>query len=123
MSSTKNYRVGNIVKSIKFNTPITLTLADFWEAYEHAEGAADSDWFDTHVEPLTLTEEWMLKFGLEKEKDVVGVQWKLKGFYISEYSIRPLRLTLRFSQKKAIEYVHQLQNIFNSLTGEELTIK
>lgn len=73
-------------------------------------------------EPIELNEDWLLKLGYERDKneycvsgfDRFNVYQTVKGSYIfcaDEKSIRYVR------------YVHELQNIFFALTGEELTIK
>jgi hypothetical protein len=74
----------------------------------------------TDIQPIPLTEEWLLKFGFTHENTIGGwSKWSNKKmklldmkFYFesSEYFIR-------------VEYVHQLQNLYFALTGEELTIK
>jgi hypothetical protein len=76
--------------------------------------------------PILLTEEWLLKFGFEKlNRDVVAyeqcnliVEWLFERWtgrlYFDAYtSIQIIE----------IKYVHQLQNLYFVLTGEELTIK
>jgi hypothetical protein len=66
---------------------------------------------------IPLTEEWLLKFGFEitdnfQTKDRFqthkqdGIIWFEYGYIVVE-----------------LNYVHQLQNLYFSLTGEELTIK
>jgi hypothetical protein len=70
------------------------------------------EWF----EPIPLTEEWLLKFGFKKSswgwiKNGVNIQ---KGF------------TLAFSSNKnsiEIKHLHQLQNLYFALTGQELEFK
>ena len=85
------------------------------------------------VDPIPLTEEWLLKFGFEKV-----------GIAITSITIAPLNLPCTFNLPNTpfsfcqgklilttgtgdfcvnIEYVHQLQNLYFALTGEELTIK
>jgi hypothetical protein len=73
--------------------------------------------------PIPLTEEWLLKFGFEKTmswtyvKDLVG---KLKlVYYLGEkgWSIG----FKSYSDFPNLKYVHQLQNLYFALTGEELT--
>ena len=78
--------------------------------------------------PIPLTEEWLLKFGFEKTLN----QYKkltlsnkigcdnipfIILFLDNQYQYDDLRF------RTNIEYVHQLQNLFFALTGEELTIK
>lgn len=72
-----------------------------------------------HAENIPITDSWLLKFGFEHKKTIGGYsKWSNKKmrlldmkFYFdsSEYFIR-------------IRYVHQLQNLYHALTGEELTL-
>jgi hypothetical protein len=74
--------------------------------------------------PIPLTEEWLLKFGLEK----IGI-WtfslNLVGnldliYYLGE---KGWSIGLKsYSDFSNLKYVHQLQNLYFSLTGKELTI-
>ena len=82
------------------------------------------------LKPIPLTEEWLLKAGLEY---IQNAEWEIK---IPDYSIRISRngftdeqwflsiLTGFGSQPVTIQikYVHQLQNLYFALTGEELTL-
>ena len=62
--------------------------------------------------PIPLTEEWLLKFGFKPfVKD-----WSLHGVVIHT---RKRGFVLRKSVP-IIQYVHQLQNLYFALTGEEL---
>lgn len=76
------------------------------------------------VQPIPLTEEWLLKFGLEWSGK--GAQWLTKFtpcgkalVYIEEHYFKFCGITIEIQ----IKYVHQLQNLYFALTGEELTIK
>ncbi len=80
-------------------------------------------------EPIPLTDEWLLLFGFEKE-----LNWKLSldNFYFlelmrigKEYSVfHEKKPSEEYAHKLVrIQYVHQLQNLFFALKGEELTIK
>jgi hypothetical protein len=74
--------------------------------------------------PIPLTEEWLLKLGLEK----IGI-WtfslNLVGnldliYYLGE---KGWSIGLKsYSDFSNLKYVHQLQNLYFSLTGKELTI-
>jgi hypothetical protein len=79
------------------------------------------------IEPIPLTEEWLVKFGFEEEKDNDGVfGFKLKNFwYINEYQFRLSNFidTESMVIDNKIHHIHQLQNLYFALTGEELTIK
>ena len=76
------------------------------------------------LEPISLTEEWLLKLGFKKQ-----MAWT---FYIP--IIGNMKLVYYLGEKgwsignkeysdHECKYVHQLQNLYFALTGEELTIK
>lgn len=74
--------------------------------------------------PIELTEEWLLKFGFESE--LTGVhkeQWQLykKDHFVLHW--RNEFCEFGWIESIEIKYVHQLQNLFYALTGEELIIK
>jgi hypothetical protein len=64
--------------------------------------------------PIPLTEEWLLKFGFKPlQKD-----WQKKGLIIHT---RKRGFIVRKSIPQ-IHHVHQLQNLYFALTGEELVL-
>ena len=69
------------------------------------------------IEPIPLTEEWLIKFGFKQWGD--KYTFGLKGINIHH---RQRGFVLRKSVP-VIQYVHQLQNLYFALTGEELTLK
>ena len=88
---------------------------------------------DKKINPIPLTKEILLKFGFNKEyqKGYIGIDVCNSDFVLTE----PFKMgewqtnyTFQFEtgsvpKFKEIEYVHQLQNLFFALTGEELTFK
>jgi hypothetical protein len=80
--------------------------------------------FSVNVEklfkPIPLTEEWLLKFGFEKTTKWNNVQ-HTKGIL----QIRNLYILFVNGRNQSwinLKHVHQLQNLYFALTGEELTI-
>ena len=68
-------------------------------------------------EPIPLTEEWLLKFGFEVYKfDHKENQYRFKDRLIV---IRD-NLFYDYGTGVIIKHVHQLQNLYFALTGEEL---
>lgn len=79
-----------------------------------------------NFKPIPITEEWLLKFGFEKRD--------LFTFYKDKLCIRIKNPLDKFDPngrvywnswtilEKQPEYVHQLQNLYFAITGEELTI-
>ena len=80
----------------------------------------DLTWLDSNPEdadfrPIKLTEEWLLKFGFEDFEDYF-VEFFDNGdirFFICAYMDSPPSVK--------IKYVHQLQNLYFALKGQELT--
>lgn len=84
------------------------------------------------INPIPLTEEWLLKFGFEKKGEAFRHEyWYINDFHIQIHGDRfPLRIWGGESAPHLTQYighktkhVHQLQNLYFALTGEELTIK
>ena len=81
----------------------------------------------SQYEPIPLTEEWLIKLGFEKLTD------SKDGFKNTTYTYTKgisfivyfdgVRLSTNFWMGNEKHYIHQLQNLFYVLSGEELTIK
>lgn len=86
----------------------------------------ESEYSLNELEPIPLTEEWLLKFGFEKINET---DWQSpSSCYRWDTAREGMQfLTLDdewlFFSNGEVEYVHQLQNLYFALTGEELTIK
>lgn len=68
------------------------------------------------IKPIPLTEEWLLKFGF---KEVEGVFVKR---YLKLLAIRDLYWRANFPIIVDVIHIHQLQNLYFALTGEELEL-
>lgn len=77
---------------------------------------------DSTAIPINITEHWLIRFGAEK---VNQSDWSLKFGGLNFYcrynkvwysSIEGLYLSDR------VQYVHQLQNLYHSITGLELSV-
>lgn len=76
-------------------------------------------------EPIPLTEEWLLKLGFEKVEDInkdTYPDYKIKGMLIHS-NVHGNYVLGNYSPICFINNVHQLQNIYFALMGEELEIK
>lgn len=75
------------------------------------------------IRPIKLTEDWLVKFGFIKKYDWFYKDKFLLGYLTTEDN---LQSEWKFSGTDCswnllnIKYVHQLQNLFFALTGEEL---
>ncbi|WP_126654099.1 hypothetical protein [Chryseobacterium aureum] len=76
------------------------------------------------IEPIELTEDWLLKLSFEKkEVYVAGVMydgWLNFSFHLDINHIKNTFFYHWMGGNIEIKYVHQLQNIYFALTGEEL---
>ena len=87
-----------------------------------------------NIKPIPLTEEWLLKFGFKKYKYSLNFKIKANKYWsLGELKQGYLKIKLiktskwrveNFGNKSVFLYsVHQLQNLYFALTGEELKIK
>lgn len=114
--------LGNTVEVIKIlgekKIEIHSDILQFWDV--------DIEDEDEDVKPIPLTEEWLLKFGFEKNDDFIS-----EDHLWSDFIKKGVRIQLPYFDWKdsdgeisfSVKSVHQLQNLFYSITGEELTIK
>lgn len=80
--------------------------------------------------PIPLTEEWFLKFGFTRHwedfyNDVIYIKKVTDDYTEFEWGVYPNELGSGIQIKNSIKlkYVHQLQNLYFALTGEELILK
>lgn len=83
---------------------------------------------DYHVKPISLTEEWLIKFDFGYKSKSSCTEWSIGLFSLTtdhedEYG-DPTDGYDKFyySFEKEVKYVHQLQNLYFALTGEELNV-
>lgn len=82
------------------------------------------------MEPIPLTEEWVVKFGFERFEfeyeegnEITYVLEKKNGHqFVLNDSLQPMDGEIAMLDYK-LQYVHQIQNLYFALTCEELTIK
>ena len=119
-------RIGNLVQS-KENRPFEITLEDL----NFIESGST-------YKPIQLTEEWILKFGFEGDlvwsdyilhlphERMLGIVLKDNHIFLSQWSnvveSKSTKLFFRDTFMLKCKYVHQLQNLFFALTGEELKL-
>lgn len=77
------------------------------------------------LEPITLTEEWLLKCGADFKKKSNHNECDIQNICFEFNENLNLIYTAGEGVKlsEPIEFVHQLQNLYFALTGEELQIK
>jgi hypothetical protein len=90
---------------------------------------ATMDEDDNHVQPIPLNEEWLLKFGFKPygfnswfEKGIINNTTIHVSQSMEVYLIAGEYIDGQGAAVPSIQFVHQLQNLYHALTGEELTI-
>ena len=70
------------------------------------------------IEPIPLTEEWLLKFGFEHRE----FSFDKGTFFLMKRTGKPEYLYQAHTKRFQVKSVHQLQNLYFDLTGAELTV-
>jgi hypothetical protein len=104
-------RIGNYIDSelTDYSELRQEVLCDFANGY-------------THLKPIPLTEEWLVKFGYNnntvylRDLKVTATEDNDPIYYLADEYDNGVGCN-------DIQYVHQLQNLYFALTGKELTIK
>lgn len=109
---SKSFRIGNITN---FGKVIEINTVSFYVRDE--EGTeVKSSWAD--VKPILITEEWLVKIGYEKTPSGTYLQPNSGNFIWFEQGLKCCIAGEYYPEN--IKYVHQLQNLYFALTGEEL---
>jgi hypothetical protein len=106
-----NYYNGDISKEVNIQQ---ITYEDIKELFQDSQ--------DDYYQPIKLTEEWLFKFGFQIDDkdecyiyDTVHLVSLYKGFN-GGYQ----RIINGYNDGVELNHVHQLQNLYFALTGEEL---
>jgi hypothetical protein len=122
----RELRMGNLF--VDKQTQTIINVIGLTENIITFSGHFKNDW---KAEPIPLTEEWLLKFGFEMIEDKTEEvwYWAYKDFVLEPtffcfgYASPIVFDLIRVNEENPLIYVHQLQNIYFALTGEELEIK
>ena len=123
-------RIGNLV-IIKRYISMNTNGEEKFELIETTVNFENIQWKKC-IQPIPLTEEWLVKFGFEEKEDLNSKDYPFahsiftkssKSILCNEFKIGGNQNGFHFYSMVYINYVHQLQNLYFALTGEELTIK
>ena len=113
-------RIGNWMMG---NKPFRLAPNDIPLAYYTEKTTGEQRW-----KPIPLTEEWLVKLGFK----LFNSDWyELQGveFVSLDFRISTREVSIHVNDQDEMplciptcKHVHQLQNLYFALTGEELTI-
>ena len=122
-------RIGNLVL---FDGVVhKIEVIDGYASFVYFEEFGDNEFPLNKIEPIPLTEEWLLKFGFRKKTTDYIEQYFKDNYFIEDLTVIPIshsfvfrkEIDKRFSALIAdLIYVHQLQNLYFALTGTELQL-
>jgi len=125
MIKANELRIGNLVSNDRSTCEILhLNGGDFINCtLKTKQGNPINAHYDL-IEPIPLTEEWLLKAGFRKSK-LEGYEVHFIYQHQKIHSGVTAIYNADFSMKldnvaRGIKYVHKLQNLYFALTGEEL---
>jgi len=117
MIKVNELRLGNLTSAGVVNE----ILQDCFYVHD-GESSLKNTWFN--IQPLPISKEWLLKFGFFENINH-NPSWQLDvklGFSIWGRIGKGFNVFVDSDEiGNPIKYVHQLQNLYFSLTGEELT--
>jgi len=135
MIAANELRIGNAI--IIGGKHINVSLVSDGDSVGFIDGETITCLPSKHFKPIPLTEEWLVKFGGEKESSFFrfgGYFYFDKKLFIEEILGEEVLANTDESKQYSgyhyfqvnqseIKYVHQLQNLYFALTGEELQLK
>ena len=124
--TAQELRIGNIVSRRAEKTKWVnhrITAKEISDAFEFP------NYFEMHFEPIPLTQTWLTMFGFELMKfKMAGCKvYQIDNFRVlktnkaANYSVTKKSLQ-SFYIKTGVNTVHELQNIYFAVTGEELRL-
>lgn len=122
MIKASELRIGNYVEDafdIKNIRTIQIELNDF-VAMANYNNSSHPNFY----KPILITPKWLERMGFQRSKPPSPYPY----FYIEDFDIAIAKegfelLGSEWPMGKSFKYVHQLQNLYFALTGEELEIK
>jgi len=135
---SKELRIGNY---INFGSTVSevfgITVTDVMFKYSTGNEEKYAKLINEGIQPVLLTEEWLIKFGFknitlkyQENSVVIGLYLENIDSYLT-FNNNEWRLEQDDDWRDGgnhhdlpnFEFVHQLQNLYFSLTGKELTLK
>ena len=123
MIKANELRIGNYVYALK-STPEPIRIGNDYSIY-----------LDRDYSPIPLTEEWLLNFGFEKNDHLIILTLNKCTFieldndgdfynvFIKQYDTTDKSINDTIALDIELINVHQIQNLYFALEGEELELK
>lgn len=114
-------RIGNLVDTKEHKSIVISSINSIIDEIGYVWNNHNFGYYQLKTfQPIPLTEQWLLRFGFVKQHE----RFYVLNDWVVEY--REGTKLFNFATEEYIDiivkYVHQLQNLFFVLTGEELTL-
>lgn len=125
MINANDLRIGNWVKLLQTDIFIQIGLSNFYEMYDHEQN--DDYTYCEHLIPIPLSPEILEKCGFKKKENISyssGMPTPFMVFRIDDFTFNTHQELWWYNGvlKNQPKYIHQLQNLYFSLTGQELKV-
>jgi hypothetical protein len=127
--SASELRIGNWVHIYNSSINNDMRVTDIHE-WKICCGLVDAEFEKDEIQPIPLTEEWLLKFHSEEEikksgrfPNEITIYDRFIFIWKEEYKYWYVVTAYHKEYLTKIEFVHEYQNFIFALTGEELIIK
>lgn len=127
-------RTGNFVKCFGIREVIAIKKDKIKVRHESKHGNFIIEWVpitSLSLEPIKLNEEWLLTNGFKKREEILNSNFVTFGIgeniITKDYAMlikyfRDDNIFFYQNGFHTIKYIHQLQNLYFALTGEELIL-
>lgn len=113
-------RIGNYIQDYDKTKILVVENIDSTLKYKELNGTESSSNHITNLKPIEISEDWLIKIGYEKTGSFYRIsKSRFAEVYVSSEGIDVCVHSVTLDH---IQYVHQLQNLYFSLTGRELTV-
>jgi hypothetical protein len=123
------YRIGNLIWNVLLGESKVLELRNDGVSICNPKNERNAYFIPNDKlhqnEPIPLTEEWLLRFGFCGKDHFTDLNLETTNlkFYCGNGRLTIVELELGYHVSINVKHVHQLQNLYFALIGEELTLQ
>jgi len=117
-------RIGNYVAYVSAKRDAVATVLRLKHLYFLGDDPTD---FNIYYKPIKINDAWLIKLGFKPlnghELSLWIDEWECLSFFVETHYIGLRKGVKNIWTTGKIKHVHQLQNLYYSLTGKELVIE
>lgn len=112
MIQAQDLRIGNWVSNGQIEFQITSKDIYHLDVYVNRVIA----------KPIPITPEWLERMGMKRNYDYGDPVFDLNNIRVFTWPTGIITIEYYYLELRELEFIHQLQNLYFALTGEDLTI-